>query len=153
MYQNYFDNRDRFFGIGNYTSVAFARMEETRRAEIDTFIHMLANPSIKIVLGTDAIAGTHRRNVAELVARVEDGRQGEMAAILSATSVVAESLGLADKVRTITVGFEADLVAVGGNPLDDIKHVRRVRFVMKGGQVYRNSVRPVAGSAPVRRRR
>ena len=56
MYQNHFDNRDLFFGTGNYTSVAFARMEETRRAEIDTFIHMLANPSIKIILGTDAIA-------------------------------------------------------------------------------------------------
>jgi len=76
-----------------------------------------------------------------------------MAAILSVTSVATESLGLADKVRTITVGFGADLVAVSGSPLDDIKHVRRVRFVMKGGQVYRNSVRPVAGSAPVRRRR
>ena len=153
VYQNYFDNRDRFLGIGNYTSVAFARMEEARRAGIDTFIRMLANPSVRVVLGTDAIAGAQGRNVEELIARVEDGRQDEMAAILSATSVAAESLGLGDTVGTIAVGFGADLVAVGGNPLDNIEHVRNVRFVMKGGQVYRNNVRPVAPSAPARRRR
>jgi imidazolonepropionase-like amidohydrolase len=153
VYQDYFDNRYRFFGIGNYTSVAFARMKEARRAGIDTFIRMLANPSIKIVLGTNATAGAHGGNVEKLVARVEDGCQDEMTVILSATSVATESLGLADKVGTIAVGLWADLLAVGGNPLDDIKHVRNVRFVMKGGQAYQNSVRPVTASAPVPQRR
>ena len=82
VYQNYFDNRDRFLGIGNYTSVGFARMEEARRASIDTFIRTLTNQSVKIVLGTDAVAGAHGLNREELIARVEDGRQDEMAAIL-----------------------------------------------------------------------
>ena len=153
VYQNYFDNRDRFLGIGNYTSVGFARMEETRRAGVDSFIRTLANPAVKIVLGTDAVAGAHGRNVEELVTRVADGRQDEMAAILSATSVAAESLGLGDDVGTIAVGFKADLVAVGGNPLDNIENVRNVQFVMKDGQVYRNDVRSVTAPAPARRRR
>ena len=61
-----------------------------------------------------------------------------MDAIVSATSVSAESLGLGDRIGTIAPGFEADLVAVEGNPLKDIMAVRRVVFVMKGGKVYRN---------------
>ena len=153
VYQNYFDNRDRFLGIGSYTSVGFARMEEARRDGIDTFIRTLANPSVKIVLGTDAVAGAHGLNAEELVARVEDGRQDEMGVILSATSVAAESLGLGDEVGTIASGFNADLVAVDGNPLENITNVRNVLFVMKDGQVYRNEVPPVTPPAAPRRRR
>jgi imidazolonepropionase-like amidohydrolase len=48
--------------------------------------------------------------------------------------VAAESLGLGDRIGTVAPGFEADLVAVQGNPLDDITAVRRVAFVMKGGR-------------------
>ena len=153
VYQNYFDNRDRFFGIGNYTTVGFARMEEARTIGIDTFIRTLANESVNIVFGTDAVAGAHGMNAEELVARVEDGRQDEMAAILSATSLAAESLGLGNDIGTIAAGFKADLVAVEGNPLDNITNVRNVRFVMKGGRVYRNEVPPVTPSTAPRRRR
>lgn len=153
VYQNYFDNRDRFLGIGSYTSVGFALMEEARRAGVDTFIRTLANPSVKVVLGTGAVAGAHGLNREELIARVDDGRQDEMAAILSATSVAATSLGLGDQVGTIAPGFKADLVAVDGNPLDNITNVRNVRFVMKDGRVYRNEVPPVVPPAPSRRRR
>jgi len=153
VYQNYFDNRDRFLGIGNYTSVGFALMEEARRVGIDTFIRTLANPSVKIALGSGAVAGAHGLNREELIARVDDGRQDEMAAILSATSVAATSLGLGDQVGTIAPGFKADLVAVDGNPLDSITNVRNVRFVMKDGQVYRNEVPPFVPPAPSRRRR
>ena len=58
-----------------------------------------------------------------------------MAALLSGTSVAAESLGLGARIGTVAPGFEADLVAVQGNPLDDITAVRRVAFVMKSGRV------------------
>jgi imidazolonepropionase-like amidohydrolase len=61
-----------------------------------------------------------------------------MDAIVSATSMAAESMGLGGKIGTIAPGFEADLVGVAGNPLEDITAVRRVVFVMKGGKVYRN---------------
>ena len=63
-----------------------------------------------------------------------------MDAIISATSRAAESLGLADQIGTLAPGFEADLVAVSGNPLTDISVVRDVRFVMKGGVVYKHVV-------------
>ena len=55
----------------------------------------------------------------------------------SATSVSAESLGLGKEIGTIAPGFQADLVAVDGDPLSDITAVRRVVFVMKGGKIHR----------------
>ncbi len=65
-----------------------------------------------------------------------------MEAIISGTSLAAQSLRLGDKVGSIAGGMEADLVAVAGNPLDDITTVRNVVFVMKGGKVFRNTARP-----------
>jgi imidazolonepropionase-like amidohydrolase len=93
---------------------------------------------VKIVLGTDAVAGAHGRNAEEFIYRVKDGGDRPMDALLSGTSVAAESLGLKDRVGAIAPRFDADLVAVDGNPLDDITAVRRVVFVMKGGKVFRN---------------
>ena len=61
-----------------------------------------------------------------------------MDAIVSATSVSADSLGMGDRIGTISPGYEADLVAIAGDPLGDIAAVRRVVFVMRGGRVYRN---------------
>jgi imidazolonepropionase-like amidohydrolase len=62
-----------------------------------------------------------------------------MDALMSGTSVAAESLGMAGKIGSLAEGMEADLVAVTGNPLDDITAVRRVVFVMKGGKIYKNT--------------
>jgi imidazolonepropionase-like amidohydrolase len=62
-----------------------------------------------------------------------------MDAIVSATSMSAESLGLGRQIGTVAPGFDADLVATDGNPIDGIAAVRRVAFVMKGGKVYRNT--------------
>jgi imidazolonepropionase-like amidohydrolase len=67
-----------------------------------------------------------------------------MDAIVSGTSLAAESLGMADRIGTLAAGFEADLVATDGNPLDDITAVRRVRFVMKGGKVMKNEVNNIS---------
>jgi len=61
-----------------------------------------------------------------------------MVAILSDTSISAESLGMADKIGAIAPGMDADLVAVDGNPLEDITAVRRVVWVMRGGTVVMN---------------
>ena len=60
-----------------------------------------------------------------------------MDAIVSATSRAARSLGLGDRLGQVAPGFIADLVAVDGNPLEDIGALRRVRFVMKDGIVHR----------------
>jgi len=93
---------------------------------------------VKIVLGTDAVAGAHGRNAEEFIYRVKDGGQPPMDAIVSGTSLAAESLGLRDKIGSIAEGMEADIVAVAGNPLEDITAVRKVTFVMKGGRVYKH---------------
>jgi imidazolonepropionase-like amidohydrolase len=93
---------------------------------------------IPIVFGTDAVAGANGRNFEEFVYRVRDGGQKPMAAIVAATSTAAQSLDLGKTIGTIAPGFEADIIATDGNPLQDITAVRRVVFVMKGGKVYKN---------------
>ncbi len=96
---------------------------------------------VKVVFGTDAVAGAHGRNAEEFIYRVNDGGDKPMDAMISATSLAAESLGLQDRIGTIAPGLEADIVATDGNPLEDITAVRRVVFVMKGGKVYKNVAR------------
>jgi imidazolonepropionase-like amidohydrolase len=95
--------------------------------------------NVKVTFGTDAVAGSHGRNAEEFVYRVRDAHDKPMDAIVSATSWSAESLGMGTTIGSIAPGYEADLVATDGNPLDDITAVRRVVFVMKGGKVYRNA--------------
>jgi imidazolonepropionase-like amidohydrolase len=65
-----------------------------------------------------------------------------MHAIVAATSLNAEALGLGDRVGAIAPGYEADLVATDGDPSQDITAVRRVSFVMKGGEIVRNDGTP-----------
>jgi imidazolonepropionase-like amidohydrolase len=93
---------------------------------------------VKIALGTDAVAGSHGHNSEEFIYRVKDGGDTPMEALMSGTSVAAESLGMADKIGSLAPGMEADIVATYGSPLDDITAVRKVAFVMKHGKVYRD---------------
>jgi imidazolonepropionase-like amidohydrolase len=137
LYDNYEQYRDRFLGIGNYTEEGFARMTEARRRGLITFTRTIQNPNVQIVFGTDAVAGAHGRNFEEFIVRVRDGGQDPMDAIVSATSRAARALGLADTLGQIAQGFTADLVAVDGNPLEDITAMSRIRFVMRNGVVYR----------------
>jgi imidazolonepropionase-like amidohydrolase len=134
---NYLDNREKFLGIGNYTEEGFAWMQKALPLLADTF-HRARGKKVRIVFGTDAVAGAHGRNAEEFVYRVRDAGEKPMDALVSAGSVAAESLGLGDKIGTIAEGYEADLIAVEGNPLEDITAVRRVVFVMKSGRVYKN---------------
>jgi imidazolonepropionase-like amidohydrolase len=111
-------------------------MEKGLPVRLDTLRRALAR-KVKIVFGTDAVAGAHGRNAEEFIYRVKDGGQSPMDAIVSATSRAAEALRIADSVGSVATGLQADLVATEGNPLDDITAVRRVVFVMKAGKVYR----------------
>src|SRR5580698_8322945 len=95
-------------------------------------------PGLKIVFGTDAVAGAHGRNAEEFIDRVRDGGQDPMGAMVSANSIGAEALGMSDKIGAIDKGLEADIIALDGDPTHDINAVRRVTFVMKGGVVYKN---------------
>jgi len=134
---NYLDNREKFLGIGNYTEEGFAYMEKAL-PQVTNMFRRARGHKVKIVFGTDAVAGAHGRNAEEFIYRVRDAGQPPMEAILSATSMAAESLGLADRIGSIAPGMQADIVAVDGDPLTDVTAFRRVVFVMKAGKVYRN---------------
>ncbi|MGE3274006.1 MAG: amidohydrolase family protein [Vicinamibacterales bacterium] len=135
--QNYLDNKPRFLGIGNYTEEGFAAMEAALPVNRAMFKQALATPGLKLVMGTDAVAGGHGRNVEETLERIRQG-QRPMDAIVAMTSEAARSMGMETTIGSVAEGLQADLVAVEGNPLEDPSALTRVRFVMKGGHVYRN---------------
>jgi imidazolonepropionase-like amidohydrolase len=134
--QNYLENRERFQGIGNYNEEGFAAMEKALGLKDAMFTAALKTAGLKMVMGTDAVAGAHGQNIREVLERVKSG-QATADAIKSLTSVSALSMALDKEIGAITPGLAADLVAVSGNPLTDIGALRRVAFVMKGGKVYK----------------
>jgi len=133
---NYLDKRSSF----TFTPEALATLEKGIAPTIDVLRRARAR-HVKIIFGTDAVAGAHGRNAEEFVYRVQDAHEKPMDALVSATSLSAESLGLGREIGTIAPGFDADLVAVAGNPLEDITAVRHAIFVMKGGRVFKNVAR------------
>jgi len=138
VFRNYLDNRAKYQGIGNYNDSGFASMERALPLAAKMYRQAIATPGLKVVYGTDAVAGAHGRNIEELVCRVRDGGQKPMDAIVAATSLNAQALGMADSLGTVAPGKLADLIAVDGDPSRDIEALRRVMFVMKNGRVYRN---------------
>ncbi len=136
--RNYLENKEKFLGIGNYNEQGFAFMEKGEAIVLDTFKKALKHKDLKIVYGTDAVAGAHGRNYEEFIVRVRDGGQDPMAALISATSLSAESLGLQNRIGSLAAEMDADIVAMDGNPLQDVTAARRVVFVMKGGKVFEN---------------
>jgi imidazolonepropionase-like amidohydrolase len=92
---------------------------------------------VKIAFGTDSGVSLHGKNALEFEFMVEAGMP-PMEAIKSATLVAAELVGMKDQLGSVEGGKLADLVAVNGNPLQDIKAMRNVTFVMKDGVVYKS---------------
>jgi len=137
---NYLDNKAKFLGIGNYTEDGFRKMEEVLPLNQEMFRRALSTKGLKIVFGTDAVAGAHGRNVEEFIYRVQAG-QDAMDAMIAANSRAAESLYMQDQIGSIAPGIQAEIIALDGDPLKDITAVRRVVFVMKAGRVYKNESR------------
>lgn len=129
---NYLDNRQSF----TFTPALLDIIEKGIAPTEDVLKRARAH-HVKVVFGTDAVAGSHGRNAEEFIYRVRDAHDTPMEEILSATSISAEALGMGKEIGTVAPGFQADLVATEGNPLEDITAVRRVVFVMKAGKVYR----------------
>ena len=136
--QNYIENKPKFLGSGNYNEEGFAFMEKGLSITRDTFKKALTHKNLKIVYGTDAVAGAHGRNYEEFIVRVRDGGQDPMAALESATSISAEAMNMQDQIGSIAAGMQADIIAFDGNPLQDVTAARRAVFVMKGGKVFEN---------------
>lgn len=137
LLQNYLRNRHRYLGVADYTEASFASMEQAMRLNRAMIRKAVATPGLKLVMGSDAVAGAHGRNADELVERVRHGGQPPMDAVVSATSLAAESLNLGKTIGRLSPGYQADIVAVDGDPAADITALTRVRFVMKDGKVYK----------------
>jgi imidazolonepropionase-like amidohydrolase len=101
---------------------------------------------VKVAFGTDSGVSTHGENAREFAYMVEAGMP-PMDAILTATKHAADLLGAGDTIGSVQAGRFADLVAVAGNPLQDITELQRVTFVMKGGVVYKERTPAASSSA------
>lgn len=110
------------------------RARELREAKQLAFRRALA-AGLPIGFGTDSGVIPHGANARELAVRVGLG-ESPMAALVSATRLNAEILGWADRIGSVEAGKLADLIAVAGDPLADIRVMEKVVFVMKGGAVY-----------------
>ena len=139
--ENYLLNKDRYLGTPGYTAEGMAAMEKILPTEHGLIRQAMKTPGLKVVFGTDAVAGAHGRNAEEFIDRVRDCGVDPMTAMVSANSLGAEAMGMADRIGSIAPGLEADIIALDGDPLKDITAVRRVVFVMKGGVVYKDVTR------------
>jgi imidazolonepropionase-like amidohydrolase len=106
------------------------------KARIGASMREAFKAGVKVALGTDAGAGPHGRSGKEFTAYVEHG-MAPAEAIRTGTVNAAELLGLGDRLGRLRPGLLADVVAVPGNPLEDIRVLEDVRFVMRDGQVYK----------------
>ena len=99
---------------------------------------MPSKSGVKIALGTDAAVYPHGMNAHELDVYVNDLGMTPLAAIQSATLNAADLMGWSDRTGSIEAGKWADIIAVPGDPLADVKILQSVPFVMKSGVVYKN---------------
>jgi len=141
-------NRATFYVPTLYTSAAIDRpdspvpeSERIRSRQVsaikDAGFRRALAAGIPIGFGTDAMVIPHGQNAREFGERVRLG-ESPMAAIVAATSLNAEILGMQDRLGTIAPGKLADLIAVPRDPLADVSALEHVHFVMKGGVVHRH---------------
>jgi imidazolonepropionase-like amidohydrolase len=102
-----------------------------------TAVKIAVADKVPIALGTDAGVGPHGANGHEFTLMVEWGGMTPMQAIIAGTSNAAKLLGWDKNLGTLTNGKWADVVAVPGDPIADIKVMEKPVFVMKNGVVYR----------------
>ncbi len=135
--QNYIANTPRYLGVGNYTVAGMQTMAKDLPLDFDICRIAVQTPGAKVVFSTDATAGAHGRNAEEFLGRIEHCGQTPMAALVSAQSLAATAIGMGDRIGTLAPGYEADIIALDGDPVADPTAVRRVVFVMRGGVVYK----------------
>jgi imidazolonepropionase-like amidohydrolase len=134
--QNYLENKARYLS-GGFTEEGMSIMERDLPQDFAICTMAVHTPGAKVVFSTDATAGAHGRNAEEFIGRVQHCGQTPLAALISANSLAADAIGMGDRLGSLAPGYEADIIAVDGDPLTDITAVRRVVFVMRGGVVYK----------------
>jgi imidazolonepropionase-like amidohydrolase len=113
-----------------------AKADAAMKAQ-DDLVRRARKIGVKIALGTDAAVYPHGNNALEFMLMANDGMT-PAESLRAGTSVASELLGMSGLVGSLEAGKFADIVAVPGNPLQDIKLTQSVSFVMKDGVVYRN---------------
>jgi len=121
--------------IPGYFPPVIARKAMEVGTQIQATFGRAYKAGVKIAFGTDAGVYAHGKNYKEFQYMVEAGMP-PMEAIKAATTSAADLLGISDKTGSISKGMFADIIAVDGNPLDDIKVMKNVAFVMKEGKIY-----------------
>lgn len=122
--------RKRQFAFDNSTWIFFEEMKASNIVSA----RRAAQAGVRIVAGSDAVAGLHGNNAKEIVWLTKAGLK-PAAAIRSATLDAARLLGLDREIGEIKTGKIADIIAVAGNPLKDATNLERIRFVMKSGVI------------------
>jgi imidazolonepropionase-like amidohydrolase len=116
---------------------AIAVKARAAAAQMQSMFQRAVRVGVKVGFGTDSAVEPHGLDAQEFALMVKNGMTPAQA-LLAATAADADLLGLADKIGTIETGKLADLVAVPGDPLQDIRQTERVSFVMQGGRVIKN---------------
>ncbi len=116
---------------------AVAEKARAAAAQMQATFARAVKIGVPIAFGTDAGVEPHGLNAHEFSLMVKNG-MSEKDALIAATREAATLLGIADETGTLEPGKAADIVAVKGDPLKDIKATEQVIFVMKGGKIYRN---------------
>jgi imidazolonepropionase-like amidohydrolase len=110
-------------------------------AQMQTMFQHAMKVGVKVAFGTDSAVEPHGLDAREFALMVKNG-MSPAAALLAATANGAALLGLADTIGTLEPGKVADLVAVPGDPLKDIRATEKVSFVMQGGRIVKNQAAP-----------
>ncbi len=134
--QNYLENKARYLP-GGFTEEGMAIMDRDLPQDFAVCTMAVKTPGAKVVFSTDATAGAHGRNADEFIGRVQHCGQSPMAALVSANALAADAIGMSDRLGTLAPNYDADIIAVDGDPVADITAVRHVVFVMRGGVIYK----------------
>jgi imidazolonepropionase-like amidohydrolase len=122
---------------GNLPAIYQQKMKDTIVVAKKNIKHAMES-GVKIALGTDAAVYPHGLNAHEVDVYVNQMGMTPLAAVQSATINAADLMGWSGKTGTLEPGHWADIIAVERNPLDDVRVLQHVSFVMKGGTVYKN---------------
>ena len=120
---------------GERPAASAAKAEEVSKVVKESHRRAFAN-GVKVAFGTDSGVGPHGTNALEFTYMTQVG-MNPTRALRTATVDAATLLGRADRIGTIEPGKDADIIAIAGNPIEDVKRLERVDFVMKGGRVHK----------------
>ena len=120
-------------GKGVYTPAVEAKVRETL-SEVGKAARLARAAGVPVVFGTDAAVYEHGRNAEEFALLVQHAGMSPAEAIASATTGAAKLLGMEREIGRIAPGFSADLIAVSGDPLRDVRALETVDFVMVRGR-------------------